>query len=179
MTNENISFNIHESSLLNLNIFLREENVNLIKEICLKKNIDEKKLISEILPSPSFNILKKKREELCDNERCMARLWKGGYGGRCCNIRMNYGKDNEKEFCNTHQKEIDKNGKLRYGRVDEISPFRLPNNPKEPYKRCLHFSEDKQCRCRMSDNSNYCTIHKKSMNIKNKDICGYGTLFKE
>ena len=37
MTDENISFYIHESSLLNLNNFLRKDNINLIKEICLKK----------------------------------------------------------------------------------------------------------------------------------------------
>ena len=64
MTDENISFYIHESSLLNLNIFLREENINLIKEICLKKNIDEEKLISEILPTSSKLFLSKSKSIL-------------------------------------------------------------------------------------------------------------------
>ena len=106
----------------------------------------------------------------------MARLWKGGYGGRCQNIRKDYGLKTECEFCNVHQKEILNKGKLRYGRIDEISPFRLPKNPKEPYKRCIHISDKKQCRCRMSENSEYCTMHKKIYENHHSDIAGFGII---
>ena len=175
---EGISFYIHESTLHRFNSFLRESNKELLKQISLFKNYDEKKLLDEILPSSRINVKNTRKENLCDKDRCMARLWKGGYGGRCCNARKNLGLYNEKEFCNTHQREIEKNGKLRYGRIDEISPFRLPKNPTEPYKRCLHFTNNKQCRCRMSDNSNYCTIHKKNYEENTIDVGGYGLINK-
>ena len=173
---EDISFYIHENTLCRFNSFLRESNENLLKEICLFKNYDEQKLINEILPPVEMNRRRINKSDITDKERCMARLWKGGYGGRCCNVRKNLGTNNEKEFCNTHQKEIDKNGKLRYGRIDEISPFRLPKNPTEPYKRCLHFTNNKQCRCRMSDNSNYCTIHSKIYEENNIDNGAYSLI---
>ena len=167
---EEISFLISETTLFNINLFLRENNEKLINLISEYKKCNNEKLLSSTLPPLSKKI--KSRKEIDDNERCKARLWKGGYGGRCQNVKKNLGLKNECEFCNSHVKEIQKNGKLRYGRIDEISPFRLPKNPNEPYKRCMHFNNNKQCRCRMSDNSVYCTLHTK-INCK-EEIAGIG-----
>ena len=162
---EGISFLISEKTLFDINSFLREHNDRLITSISKYKKYDGE-LLNDILPPLSNKFIKKNRSELSDKERCMARLWKGGYGGRCQNARKNLGLNNECEFCNVHHKEIMKKGKLRYGRIDEISPFRLPKNPDEPYKRCIHISNNKQCKCRMSENSNYCTLHKKTNHVE-------------
>lgn len=163
-----ISFFVSEKTLSDINLFLRDINKRIIQSIGNCKNYDGDKLVEEILPSTSKKHIS--RSNLSDKERCMARLWKGGYGGRCQHVRKNLGSKNECEFCNTHYKEIIDKGKLRYGRIDEISPFRLPKNPKEPYKRCMHIVNNKQCKCRMSDNSQYCTIHTKK--ICKEDIAG-------
>tara|TARA_Y100000991_G_scaffold212797_1_gene197500 strand:+ start:2119 stop:2649 length:531 start_codon:yes stop_codon:yes gene_type:complete len=157
---EDISFFVSEKTLSDVNLFLRDNNKRIIQSICNYKKYDNEKLLNEILPSTSKKNIS--RGNLSDKERCMARLWKGGYGGRCQNARKNLGSKDECEFCNSHYKEIINKGKLRYGRIDEISPFRLPKNPDEPYKRCMHIVNNKQCRCRMSDNSKYCTMHTKT-----------------
>ena len=165
---EEISFCVSEKTLSDINLFLRCNNERIIQLIGNHKNYDDEKLVKEILPSVSKKHIT--RGEIDDKDRCMARLWKGGYGGRCQNVKKNLGSKNECEFCNIHYKEIMNKGKLRYGRIDEISPFRLPKNPTEPYKRCMHIVNNKQCKCRMSDNSNYCTIHTKK--VFKEDIAG-------
>ena len=95
----------------------------------------------------------------------MSRVWNNGYGGQCCRRKkiINY---EESDYCQIHHKEFLNNGKVKYGRIDEISPYRLSKDHSEPYKRCQHFKtlengEKKQCHCRMSDNSEYCTLHSK------------------
>jgi hypothetical protein len=170
---DNVFFYISENTLSDINTILRYKDEEIIKCISNKKCYNNELLLQEILPSNKKTLQSK---NLSDKERCMARLWKGGYGGRCQNIRKDYGLKTECEFCNVHQKEILNKGKLRYGRIDEISPFRLPKNPTEPYKRCIHVSDKKQCRCRMSENSEYCTMHKKIYENHQSDIAGFGII---
>ena len=166
---DNFFFNISEDTLFNINKSLKDNNKNIINLIAKKKDYDNLLLIDEVLP-PLCSKSKVVRKNLTEKERCFARLWKGGYGGKCQNIKKDYGLETECEFCNVHQKELLTKGKLRYGRIDELSPFRLPKSPDEPYKRCIHITNNKQCRCRMKDNSNYCTIHKN--NSDDEDIAG-------
>ena len=137
---DNVFFYISENILSYINTILRNKNEEIIKWTSTKKCYNNDLLLQEILPSNKKKLPQCKN--LSDKERCMARLWKGGYGGRCHNVRKDYGLKTECEFCNVHQKEILSKGKLRYCRIDEISPFRLPKNPKEPYKRCIHISDN-------------------------------------
>ena len=79
---EGISFLISEKTLFDINISLRENNEKIITYLSKYKGCDGL-ILNDILPPISNKYIKKPRSELTDKERCMARLWKGGYGGRC------------------------------------------------------------------------------------------------
>ena len=146
---DTITFYIHKDTLYKIDSFLKKKDEMLIDAICHTKALDKNTIINTDLHLLKYNTSYNQR-------KCFARLWRGGEGGECCN-HMNI---NNKEYCNFHETEIKKNGKLRYGRIDEISPFRLSKNLSEPYKRCKHFKNDKQCNFRINDNNdNYCTKH--------------------
>ena len=168
---DDVFFYISENILSEIDNILKNKNEEIIKWISNRQEVSNELLLHEILPS---NKKPSNSKKISDKERCMSRIWNNGYGGRCSRIRKDYGMKTQCNFCNFHQKEFLNKGQLRYGRIDEISPFRLSKNPTEPYKRCIHISNKKRCSCRMSENSEYCTIHKKIHDMNQVDSAGFG-----
>lgn len=157
-----ISFCISENTLLNLNKFIRKQNLNLLQKII---KLDDIQQIENLF----FEPLEIKKKDISEKDLCMSRVWNDGEGGRCHFTRQDLNSENEKDYCKKHQKEFMKKGFVRYGRIDEISPFRLSKKPDEPYQRCCYDIQGKQCKIRKNRNSNYCTIHSKKLLSEKKN----------
>tara|TARA_Y100000589_G_scaffold219887_1_gene207509 strand:- start:533 stop:868 length:336 start_codon:yes stop_codon:yes gene_type:complete len=104
---EDIHVKISKKSINMIGEFIRNKNEEILKKVAKKYNLDEKKLIREIL---------EEGEEI-DKKRCMGRIWNDGYGGQC----SRYVTEEGSEYCRIHSK------KLAHGRIDGECPKKLSN----------------------------------------------------
>lgn len=144
------------------------QNIILLKKIANDYNLEHQDFIKEIM-SDYMDIklidkeLSRNNKITINKKRCMSRIWNQGYGGQC----TRYCQDS-KDYCKIHQREIICKSELRYGRIDQISKFRLNKKLDEPYLRCIHYKIDVntnkriQCTHRMTNKENKsCGIHSK------------------
>ena len=69
--------------------------------------------------TPSLNFLdKEKKCKYTSNNRCCARIWDNHYGTRC-----RYKRFGDTEYCNHHNKMLERTDKLLFNRYDEEKPI--------------------------------------------------------
>jgi len=164
---------ISKHTIKELDKYIIFQNINLLKKIANDYKINENDFIKEILTEYIDNKLldkelnvddKKKNNKINKPKRCMSRIWNGEQCTKFCSLTND---ENLKDYCIMHQQSLSTYGYLRYGRIDEISKFRMSKKPNEPYLRCIYkISNDKQCTrncCYNTDNKlkDYCKIHQK------------------
>lgn len=173
---------ISKHTIKELDKYIISQNIILLKKIANDYKINQDEFIKDILSTYIDNNLLNKElykdnnnKLIKDNnkknikvKRCMSRIWNQGYGGQCTKNCYYSNDDKLKDYCKIHQGEIIRKNELRYGRIDEISKFRLNKKPNEPYLRCIHYNIDKhtnkriQCIHRIIDTENsLCGIHRK------------------
>jgi hypothetical protein len=110
-------------------IFQNELNkikINLIKHISKDYSLDENELIKkytcdlEIINKNLENVQITKKNNynygITSNNRCCARVYNNGKGARCKRSK------NKTELCTLHNNLLEKNGKLKYGLINEPQP---------------------------------------------------------
>lgn len=92
------------------NNFFIYQQLQLLKQISFMKQIPLESLL------PYLHVENRWEQRLpisLEKNRCVARIYNKGYGGRCENKYT----DEETELCKSHHKEFIKNGKCRFGNV--------------------------------------------------------------
>ena len=93
--------------------YIYNQNINLLKKVSIKYNIDLDELINKFLNKPKKNNFKlqktQKKCSLDNTERCDSRTWGYGQGTRCTRKRFN-----NSNYCKTHLDQFNGKG-LTYG----------------------------------------------------------------
>ena len=113
-----------------IGIFQNEVNkikINLIKQIAKDFHLDEEELIEQytcdmkIINKNLENIQISRKNNYNSNidkdDRCLARVYNNGKGAQCKRSK------NEDDLCTLHNNLLLKNGKLKYGLINEPKPL--------------------------------------------------------